>query len=466
MFDIRARGSTVGREVLGGLTTFASMSYILLVQPVVLRAAGMDADAVFMATCLSSLIACLLMGLGANYPVAMAPGMGENFFFVFALCGVGGAAGAFRLSWQEALALTGAVGVIFLLLARVGLRSRLLAAVPDSLKSGIAAGLGLFITLVGFQWGNLVTHDPATCLRLRELPGNHAAWLTLLGVGVMLLLTAWGIRGAVVLGILVTTAATWAAGKYLGTPGVQWQGLAALPHGIEKTAGEFAGGFGTLGGKLFSANWLDLLVLGVILLFLDMLDTMGTLLGVAGRAGLMRDGKLMRAGRALAADATGTVIGAALGTSTVTSYIESVTGATVGARTGLAAIVAGVCMGAAIFFQPLAETVAGGINIAAAGAEPVLRYPMIAAALIFVGGMMMRTIRDIDWDDMTEALPGFLTAVTMPFAFSISAGIAIGFVSYAFGKIVTGQFRTCPLVVYLLAGLFVLQHILACLWGR
>ena len=466
MFDIQGRGSTVRREVLGGLTTFASMSYILLVQPVVLRAAGMDSAAVFMATCLSSLIACLLMGLWANYPVAMAPGMGENFFFVFALCGVGGGVGAFRLSWQEALALTAVVGVIFLLLSRIGLRMRLLTAVPDSLKSGIAAGLGLFIALVGFQWGNLVTHDPTTCLRLKELSGNPAAWLTLLGVGVMLLLTAWGLRGAVVLGILITTAATWAAGKCLGTPTLQWQGLVALPHGIGQTAGELVGGFRTMGAKFFSHNWLDLLALGVILLFLDVLDTMGTLLGVAGRAGLMRDGRLIRAQRALAADAAGTVVGAALGTSTVTSYIESVIGVAKGARTGLAAVVAGVCMGAVVFFQPLAEAVAGGVNVAASGAEPVLRYPMIAAALIFVGGVMMRAIRDIDWDDMTEALPSFLTAVTMPFAFSISAGIAIGFVSYAFGKIVTGRFRTCPLVVYILAGLFALQHILGCLHGR
>jgi AGZA family xanthine/uracil permease-like MFS transporter len=180
----------------------------------------------------------------------------------------------------------------------------------------------------------------------------------------------------------------------------------------------------------------------------------------------MRDGRLIRAQRALAADAAGTVVGAALGTSTVTSYIESVIGVAKGARTGLAAVVAGVCMGAVVFFQPLAEAVAGGVNVAASGAEPVLRYPMIAAALIFVGGVMMRAIRDIDWDDMTEALPSFLTAVTMPFAFSISAGIAIGFVSYAFGKIVTGRFRTCPLVVYILAGLFALQHILGCLHGR
>lgn len=466
MFDIQARGSTVAREVLGGLTTFASMSYILFVQPTVLRAAGMDAAAVFAVTCVSSMIGCLLMGFWANYPVAMAPGMGENFFFVFTLCGVGASAGVFRLSWQEALALTAVVGFLFLLLAKFGLPTSLLTAVPDSLKSGVAAGLGLFIAMVGFRWGNLITHDPATCVRLEGLAGNPTAWLTLLGLAVMLLLTAWGVRGAVAAGILITTLATWIAGKYLGAPPLQWHGLAAMPQGITETAGALAGAFGSLGEKLISANWLNLIVLGVVLLCLDMLDTVGTLVGVGGQAGLMRNGRLHNASRALAADATGTIVGAALGTSTVTSYIESVTGVAAGARTGLAALVAGICMGAAVFLQPLAQMVAEGINIAPAGAEPLLRYPMIAAAMIFVGGVMMRAIRDIDWNDMTETLPGFLAAITMPFTFSIPAGIAIGFVSYAFGKVVSGQPRKCPLVVYLLAGLFVLQQVLACLPGR
>ena len=461
MFEIRQRGSTVGREVLGGVTTFMAMSYILFVQPAVLSKAGMDAGGVFMATCLSGAAACVLMGLLANYPIALAPGMGENFFFVFTLCGVGTAAGAFKLSWPEALALTAATGVLFLLLSTVGFRSRVLNAIPDALKSGIAAGIGLFIALIGFEWGNLVTHDAVTCVKLASMKGNYVAGLTLLGLAVTLALLAFRVRGAILIGILVATAATWGAGRIWGVPGVTWQGLLAAPKGLGKTAGEFLGGFGSLAGKLLSKDALHVLSFAFILLFMDLFDTVGTLVGVAKRAGLMSDGKLPRAERALAADAAGTVVGAALGSSTVTSYIESITGVSSGARTGLAAIVAGGCMLLALLFQPLVMMVGGGVKVGQyAWGDPILRYPMIAPALIVVGAMMMRAMRDVKWDDMTEALPGFLAMVTMPFAYSISAGIAIGFVSYAFGKLVSGRARECPAIVYVFAVLFVLQYVL------
>ncbi len=465
MFEIRVRGSTVGREVLGGLTTFMSMSYILFVQPAILSKAGMDAGGVFMATCISSAAACVLMGVLANYPVALAPGMGQNIFFAFTLCGgvaaAAAAEGKFVLSWQEALALTAATGIIFLLLSVVAFRARVLNSIPNSLKSGIAAGIGLFIALIGFQWGNLIRPNEATFLQLADIRGNYVAGLTLLGLAITLALSAFGVRGAILIGILATTAATWACGWIWHVPAVQWHGVVGLPHGLGATAGEFWGGFGSLWDKFLSKHWIEVLAFAFVLLFLDLFDTVGTLVGVTQRAGLAKGGKLPKAERALSADAAGTVIGACLGTSTVTSYIESVTGVAAGARTGLAAIVAGALMLAALFFQPIVMMVGGGIKVGEyAGGDPILRYPMIAPALILVGALMIRAVRDIHWDDVTESLPAFLTMVTMPFAYSISAGIAVGFVSYAFAKLVTGRGRECPILVYVFAVLWALRYIL------
>jgi len=462
MFEIRTRGSTVGRELLGGVTTFMAMSYILFVQPAVLSKTGMDAGGVFMATCISAAVACVLMGLMANYPIALAPGMGENFFFVFTLCGVGAAAGAFKLTWPEALALTVVTGLLFLILAMVGFRSKLLNAIPDSLKSGIAAGIGLFIALIGFEWGNLIEDHPVTYVQLAKMQGNYVAVLTLIGLAITLALTAWRVRGAILIGILVTTGATWLAGILLDVRTICLPDGLALPTGLAATAGQFAGGFATLWEKLFSADWMHIVTFAFILLFMDLFDTVGTLVGVASRAKLIHNGKLDRAERALSADAAGTVVGACLGTSTVTSYIESITGVQSGARTGLAAIAAGGCMLVAMLAWPIVEMVGGGVSIGTdAFGDPILCYPMIAPALIIVGALMVRAIRDVKWQDMTEALPAFLTMVTMPFAYSISAGIAIGFVSYAAGKILSGRFRECPAIVYIFAALFVLQYAVA-----
>jgi AGZA family xanthine/uracil permease-like MFS transporter len=454
MFDIRSRGSSVGREVLGGVTTFMSMSYILFIQPAVLSKAGMNPDAVFMATCLASGVASILMGVLANYPLALGPGMGENFFFAFVLCGaMKASSGNTILSWPEALALTAVAGFIFLLFSLVGFRSRILNSIPDALKSGIAAGIGLFIAFIGFQWGNLIVDSPNTLIALAPIHGNYAAGLTLLGLAVTILLSALRVRGAILLGILVTTVASWAAGQIWGLPSVTFRGVVGSPNGISETAGAFVHGFGELWGKLLSRHWVDVVGLCFILFFMDMFDTVGTIVGVGKRAHMIVDGKLPNAERALAADAAGTIIGAALGTSTITCYIESITGVHAGARTGLAAVVAGVCMLLALFFQPLVQMVGGGIRIADA-----IHYPMIAPALIFVGAMMMRAMRDVDWEDPTEAVPAFLTMVTMTFGYSIAVGIAMGFVSYAFAKLISGQPKKCPLLVYIFAILFIFQY--------
>jgi AGZA family xanthine/uracil permease-like MFS transporter len=460
LFEIRERGSTVGRELVGGLTTFMAMSYILFVQPAVLGKAGMDAGGVFMATCIASAAACVLMGLLANYPIALAPGMGENFFFVFTLCGVGAAAGAFRLTWPEALALTAATGIIFLLLSTIGLRAALLNAIPDALKSGIAAGIGLFIALIGFEWGNFIEAHPASLVTLARLDGNYVAALTLGGLAVTLAFQAFHVRGAILIGILVTTAATWGVGRLWGLPAIEFQGIVGTPGGLAATAGACRDGFADLAGRLLGPHALEVVSFAFVLLFMDLFDTVGTLVGVASRAGLMTDGKLPRAQHALIADAVGTVGGGLLGTSTVTSFIESVTGVAAGARTGLAAIVAGGCMLAAMWFQPLVKMVGGGVQVGVGPfGDPILRYPMLAPALIVVGSMMMRAMREVDWDDVTEALPGFLAMVTIPFTFSIATGIAVGFVTYAFGKLVTGRAKQCPAIVYVFAALFVLQYV-------
>jgi len=466
MFDIVKRGSTVRREILGGATTFMAMSYILFVQPAVLSKCGMDAGAVFMATCISSAIACVLMGVLANYPIALGPGMGENFFFAFALAPTMAAWGfgpEAESGWQMALALTVVVGLVFLALSLVGFRSAVMSAIPDALKSGIAAGIGLFIAVIGFSYGNLVEAFPEGLVRFTGLRDNPVGVLTLIGLAVTMTLMAFRVRGAVLLGIVGVTgvALVWGQVTWCGSP-------VAMPSGISKTAGAYLPGLVALGKAAVSEHAVEVVTFMFVLLFMDLFDTVGTLVGVAGRSGLMKNGHLPGAEKALSADAAGTVIGGCLGTSTVTSYIESVTGVESGARTGLAAVTVGVLLGLAVFFQPMVSMIGGGIAVEqtvavgeATHTMTVLKYPLIAPALIVVGALMIRTIRQLDWEDATEYLPAFLTMIAMPLTYSISTGIAIGFVSYAFGKLVTRRFKQCSVLVYVFAALFVLRYAIA-----
>lgn len=447
MFDIQGRGSTVARELVGGVTTFMAMSYIIFVQVGLLgKAGGMDEGGVMMATCLGAAAASILMGLLANYPIALAPGMGENFFFL----SMAGAAASWGVGvpWQVALALTAVAGVVFLVLSLVSFRSKVLDQIPNSLKSGIAAGIGLFIATIGFGYGNLVISGGAL-VELPDLRNNPVAWLTLAGLGITMMLAARRVPGAILLGILFTTAIAACCGM------VAWQCPVAWPHGLDKTAGGLVPGLQGV-WKALQTHPVEVFTTCFILLFMVMFDTVGTLVGVAGPAGLIRGGKLHHAERALTADAAGTVIGACMGTSTITCYIESITGVQAGARTGLAAVTAGVCMALAVFFQPVVGMVMG--NYVVGG---VNKFPTIAPALILVGAMMLRAMKEIDWDDITEYLPAFLTMLAMPLSYSISNGIAAGFVSYAFGKVVTGRFRQCPVLVYVFAVLFVIRYIIA-----
>jgi len=433
-FRLRENGTTAGREALGGLTTFLTLSYIIFVQPGVLEQAGMSFQAVMVATCVASALATFLMGLAANYPIALAPGMGENFFFVYTLCK------AYGLTWQQALAATFLAGVAFLALAGFGLRSRMVNAIPASLKTGIAAGIGLFITLIGMEYGRLVVAHPATLLQLGDLR-HPVALTTLAGLLVTLALTGLRVRGAILLGILASTlvAASFGMVKYTGV--VSW------PSGLDATLWkmDFAGLFRLPPATVVTAVF--------VLLFLALFDTVGTLVGVGRQAGLLRGGELPRAERALVSDALGTTLGAALGTSTVTCYIESAAGVSDGARTGLANMVTGTLLLVAAFFTPLARMIGGGVPV-----EGGVAYPTLAPALILVGGMILRSVQDLEWDDPTEAAPAFLTMILIPFSFSIAAGVAAGFVFYAAAKVLTGRWRECPALVYVFAGLYLLHY--------
>ena len=432
--------------MIGGITTFLAMSYIIFVNPGVLSQAGMDFRAVLYATCLASALATFLMGLLANYPVALAPGMGENFLFVFTLCGA--VPLGFGLTWQQALAAVLVAGLFFIALTLSGLRSKIIDSIPNALKTGIAAGIGLFITLIGLEYGNLIVSSPSTLVRLGDFR-QPAALVSILGLLIMIVLLAYRIRGAILLGILATTAI--AAGFGL----VHYHGIFSTDFQLAPTFWKF-----DLRG-LLHIHPATLATTVFVLLYLALFDTVGTLVGVGQQAGLLREGKLLRSGKALFADAAGTTLGAALGTSTVTCYIESAAGVSDGARTGLANLVTGALLLLAMLFSPLAAMIGGGVAVGAdAAGHPILRYPTLAPALIVVGAMMLKIVKDLPWEDPTEYLPAFLTLVGIPLTFSVASGIAFGFISYAVAKLATGRGRECPLLTYVFAALFVVQFLL------
>jgi AGZA family xanthine/uracil permease-like MFS transporter len=432
-FHVTSHGTTVRTEVVAGATTFLTMAYIIFVQPVVLSAAGMDAGAVMVATCVASGIATLLMAWLANYPIGVAPAMGHNFYFAYSVV-IG-----MQVPWPVALGGVAIAGVIFILTAGVGLRERLITAIPQSLKHAIAVGIGLLIATIGLQWAGVIVGAPGTLVTLGSLH-SPGVLLSLFGLAVMALLLAWRVAGALFWGILLTAAAGLAAGL------VHYQGILGRPPSLAPT---FL--------KLDLAGALNPSMVAVIFVFffLALFDSVGTLVGVAEQAGLMRDGQLPRARGALMADAVGTVVGAGLGTSTVTAYIESATGVSAGGRTGLAAVVTALLFFLSLFFFPLVRMIGGGY-LTPAGTT---LYPVAAPALVLVGTMMMRGVRSIQWDDLTEAIPSFLTIIVMPLAVSITDGIAFGFLSYAFLKLGTGRGREAHWLVYLFAALFLVRYV-------
>jgi AGZA family xanthine/uracil permease-like MFS transporter len=444
-FQLESHGTTLQREMVGGVTTFLAMSYIIFVQPGVLSQAGMDFRAVMAATCLAAGLSTLLMGLFANYPVALAPGMGENFFFVYTVCAA--APLGFGLTWQQGLAAVLLAGIFFVLLTLSGIRKQIVNSIPNSLQCGIAAGIGLFITLIGLEYGNLVVASPGTLVRMGDF--RHPVTLvSVLGVLVTLVLLAYRVRGAILLGILASTGIAAAFGL------VHYHGVFSLNLHLAPTFWKF-----DLAG-LLRINPATLTAALFVLFYLALFDTVGTLVGVGRQGGLLRDGQLPRVDRALFSDAVGTTLGAALGTSTINCYIESAAGVSDGARTGLANLVTGGLLLAATFFAPLASMIGGGVTLDPGAANPAIRYPTLAPALIVVGSMMLGVVRELKWDDPTEYVPAFLTIVGIPFTFNIADGVAFGLISFSVAKLATGRARECPVLVYIFAALFIVQFLI------
>ncbi|HOJ27214.1 MAG TPA: NCS2 family permease [Candidatus Saccharicenans sp.] len=432
-FHLQENQTDVKTEFLGGLTTFMTMSYIIFVQPAIMGGIGMNTGAVMVATCLASAIATLLTGLLSNYPIAQAPAMGHNVFFAVTVCGLMG------YTWQVALGANFISGCLFTLLALLGVAGKLVDIVPDSLKQAIAAGIGLLIALIGLEYAGLVVATPGVLVGLGHL-GSRPVLVALFGLVMTAVLMTRRIPGALLWGILSSAL----LGLALGV--VKFHGLFSAPPSLSPTflkldiSGALKGG---------------LIPIIFVFFFLDVFDTVGTLVGVCGPVGFFKGKKLPRANEAMLADALGTVTGTLLGTSTVSSYVESSTGIAQGARTGLANVFTSIFFLAALFLNPLAEMVGGSYEFDG----QVLR-PVIAPALIIVGFMMMKTLGRIDWEDISEAIPAFLTLVVTPLTVSITDGLAFGFISYSLLKIFKGEGKKVHWLVYLISLLLLARYFL------
>lgn len=432
LFKLRQHGTTVRTELLAGVTTFLTMSYIVFVNPEILATTGMDAGAVFVATCLAAALGSLIMAFAANFPVGMAPGMGLNAFFAFTVVGAAG------LPWQQALAAVFISGLVFLLLSLTGVRAWLVAGIPPSLRAAIVAGIGLFLAIIALQKSQVIVANADTLVTLGPLH-SHEPLLALAGFLLIAVLEARKVRGAILIGILAVTAAAALLGH------VEYQGLMAAPPSLSPTLLQL-----DLAGLLHRDDGTPVSVLlQVVLVFVlvEVFDATGTLYGVAGRAGLLKlpDGQ-KRFGRALLADSGAIIAGSLLGTSSTTAYAESASGVQVGGRTGLTALVVAALFLVALLFSPLAAMVPGYAT---------------APALLFVAGLMLRELVDVDWSDLTESVPAALCALAMPFTYSIANGLAFGFIAYAALKLGTGRFREVHPAVWLVAALFVLRYALA-----
>ncbi|MDH5542092.1 MAG: NCS2 family permease [Nitrospinota bacterium] len=438
-FHLKEHGTTISTEILAGLTTYITMSYVIFVQPAVLSRAGMDFGSVMTATCVSSAIGSILMGYLANLPVAQAPAMGHNFFFVFTVCGAI-SMGGYGFTWQAGLGAILIAGTAMTILSQFGMRDKVVQAMPLSLKFAIPAGIGLFITLIGMQWGGIVVANPGTMISLGSFT-HGPAWLVLITVLVIALLMALEIRGSILIGIFFATVVS----LFLGY--AEWHGVFGLPASIMPTF---------LSLDVFGALSMPRIASVVFIFFiLDLFDTIGTLTAVCSGAGLMKGGYLPKAREALTADGVATVAGSLLGTTTVTSYIESASGVASGGRTGLTAIVTGILFIFSLVLYPLAKSVGGGFEIS----EGVYLYPVIAPALIIVGFFMVNLASKIEWESPTEGIPAFLTMVAMPFTYSITEGVAFGIISYSL--LHTGYFsfpKTSP-IIHFLAVIFLARYL-------
>ncbi|MEC8886588.1 MAG: NCS2 family permease [Pseudomonadota bacterium] len=414
LFHIKQLNTSVRTEVLAGFTTFLAMCYIIIVNPSILAMTGMDQGAVFVATCLAAALGCMVMGLVANYPIALAPGMGLNTYFTFSVCmGMG-------VPWQTALAAVFVSGVVFLFVSLFKFREAMINAIPMSLKLAIAGGIGLFLALIALKSSGVVIANEPTLIKMGDL-SSASVLFAALGFLLIVVMHHFKVRGAIIISILAITMLSTLTG-HNEFKGVFGEIPSLAPTFMQM---DFEG--------LFTAS-----MIGVIFVFflVDLFDSTGTLVGVSQRAGLLVDGKLPRLKRALMADSSAIIAGAALGTSSTTPYIESASGVAAGGRTGLTAVVIAVLFLLALFLFPLAQSVPAYAT---------------APALLYVGVLMVHGITGIDWDDITEAVPAFLTMTFMPFTYSIADGIAIGFISYALVKLLTGKAKAVPYMVWIIA---------------
>jgi len=423
-FGLAEHGTDVRTETIAGATTFLTMVYIAFVNPQILAEAGMDQGAVFVATCTAAMIGTLIMGLYANYPIALAPGMGLNAYFAYTVVLTLG------YSWQTALGAVFISGVLFICLSLLKVRQYLINSVPRTLKLAISAGIGLFLGLIALQNAGLVAAHPTTLVTLGDMSRPEPA-LAMLGFALIAALTWRRVPGAVLLGILAATV----AGLPLGL--TSFQGIVSAPPDPRPTL---------LALDLAATLQVGFVTVVFTFFFVDLFDTAGTLIGVAHRANLLdEDGRLPRLNRALLADSSATVAGSMLGTSTVTSYIESAAGTNVGGRTGLTAVVVAGLFGLTLFFAPLAAMIPAYAT---------------SSALLFVAALMARGLAEIEWDDVTEYAPAVITAIGMPLTFSIATGIGFGFISYAAIKLLSGRWREIGPAVLVIAVLFIVKFMI------
>lgn len=422
-FKLEENGTDFRTEVLAGITTFMTMAYIIFVNPGILSATGMPFGALLVATCLSSALATVLMAFTANYPFALAPGMGLNAFFAFTVVlGMG-------ISWQTALAAVFIEGILFILLTLTKVREEVVNSIPTSIKIGISAGIGLFIAFIGLQGSGIVIKNDATLVALGSFRTGAGPLLTMLGLALMVALEVKKVRGGILIGIIAVTL--------LGIP----LGVTKLPDAVMSMPPSIAPIF-------FQMDFSNILNMNFIVImftffFVDFFDTVGTLVGVSSRANMLdENGRLERASAALMSDAIGTTAGAILGTSTVTTYVESASGVEQGGRTGLTALTVAILFLLAMFFSPLIAIVPGAAT---------------APALIMVGGYMMMSFKDMRFDDWTEFFPAMLAFFMMPFAYSIAVGIEFGIVSYVVLKLATGKSQEVHWIMYVLTVLFILN---------
>ncbi|RUO80516.1 guanine permease [Idiomarina tyrosinivorans] len=423
LFAIRAQGSTVKAEIIAGITTFLTMAYIIFVNPSILSQTGMDYGAVFVATCLAAAIGCLIMGLWANYPVALAPGMGLNAFFTYTVVfGMG-------YSWQTALGAVFFSGITFFILSAFKIREWIIRSIPTTLRLAIAAGIGAFLALIGLKNAHIIVANDATMVALGDL-GELSVLLAAGGFFLIIGLVSRQVQGAAMISILLVTLIAWLLGD------VEYQGIVDMPPSLAPTFMQM---------DISAAFDVGMLSVIFAFLFVDLFDTSGTLLAVAQKAGIAKaNGDLPRIDKALMADSTATVAGAMLGTSTTTSYIESAAGVASGGKTGLTAVVVGLLFIAAMFFAPLA------------GMIPPYAT---AGAIIYVAVLMLFTLRRVDWDDITEAAPVAVVLLMTPLTFSIADGIALGFISYLLVKLLAGKYRDLTPSVVFLGVLFIAKFI-------